>query len=539
MAEIHDLEIVDASNTARFPENMRVNAVNNQARALEGMLARGLKDVIDGSVTTAGTPTAYTVASNRTLSAYYDGMTITVQWNATCGATPTVNVDSIGAKNLYFPGGAQVTTGDLLIGARSMIQYDGTNFQVLTGSSIDTDASLTAHEADTTTHGVSGAIVGISDSQTLTNKTIVAANNTITTAASGNLTSTELNAALAELQTDVDTKTTLAAAQAATAADVVSTNADVVTTNADAATTTQDAIDTAADVVSTNADVILTNADVVSTNADVVTTAAAVVQAQAAAYGWTTVTDITAATTNLEVTDARKYYILDATSNTIDINLPAIGSDEGVLFAFEVKNVDNAITIVRDGTDYINGANGNYSGLTAVGDIIYVTSDDNSPDNWLIVFVSRVPTATTTTEGKVELATAAELTTGTDAGRAITPDAFTNATNIVTPAHVAGAENAQTLTTYTFVLGDAFKQSTFSNASAVAVTLPLNSSVAFADADRLDLVNLGAGTVTFTAASGVTINGTDGGAFSLEQWKGATLLKTGTDAWAAPNQTVA
>ncbi len=324
-----------------------------------------------------------------------------------------------------------------------------------------------------------------------------------------------------------------------TNADVVLTNADVVSTNADAASTAADVVSTGNDVTATNADVVSTNADVVSTNADVVTTAAAVVQAQAAAYGWTTVTDITAATTNLETTDARKYYILDATSNTIAINLPAIGTDEGILYAFEVKNVDNAITIVRDGTDYINGANGNYSGLVNVGDIIYVTSDDNSPDNWLIVFVSRVPTATTTTEGKVELATAAELTTGTDAGRAITPDAFTNATNIVTPAHVAGAENAQTGTTYAFVLGDAFKQSTFSNASAVAVTLPLNSSVAFADADRLDLVNLGAGTVTFTAASGVTINGTDGGAFSLAQWKGATLLKTGTDAWAAPNQTVA
>lgn len=71
-------------------------------------------------------------------------------------------------------------------------------------NSVATD--LSAHIADTTTHGVTGAIVGISDTQTLTNKTIVAASNTITTAASGNLTSTELNNALAELQTDIDTR---------------------------------------------------------------------------------------------------------------------------------------------------------------------------------------------------------------------------------------------------------------------------------------------------------------------------------------------
>mgnify|MGYP003632513597 CR=1 FL=1 len=295
MAEIQDLEIVDASNTDRFPENMRVNAVNNSARALEGMLARGLKDNIDGAVTTAGTTTAYTVASNRTLSAYYDGMTITVQWNATCGATPTVNVDGIGAKSLYWPGGNQVTTGDLLISARSIIQYDGTNFQVLTGSTIDTDNALSVHMADSSSHGITSNIVGETESQTLTNKTIVAASNTITTAATGNLTSTDLNAALAELQTDIDTRTTAAQAAVAAAADVALTHADViltnsnvvltdasvVTTTADKAVTTQDAIDTAADVVLSNANVILTNSDVILTNSNVVLTNADVVSTAA------------------------------------------------------------------------------------------------------------------------------------------------------------------------------------------------------------------------------------------------------------------
>jgi hypothetical protein len=67
-----------------------------------------------------------------------------------------------------------------------------------------TGSELTTHEADTSTHGV-GTVVGTSEAQTLTNKTIVAASNTITTASAGNLAATTLNAALAELQEDFDT----------------------------------------------------------------------------------------------------------------------------------------------------------------------------------------------------------------------------------------------------------------------------------------------------------------------------------------------
>jgi hypothetical protein len=93
---------------------------------------------------------------------------------------------------------------------------------------IDTiNAALTPHLADTSTHGVTGDIVGTTDSQALTNKTIVAASNTITTAASGNLTATELNTALAELQADIDGR--------ATPADVAVVQSDIDTHESDTA----------------------------------------------------------------------------------------------------------------------------------------------------------------------------------------------------------------------------------------------------------------------------------------------------------------
>ena len=121
--------------------------------------------------------------------------------------------------------------------------------------------------------------------------------------------------------------------------------------------------------------------------------------AQAAAQGWGAVTTITGATTNLEVADARDYYILDASSNTVTINLPAIGSSDGLLFGFQVHNVDNAISIVRDGSDRINGSAGNYAGLVAVGQVIHFIADNASPDNWLATIVSQSSDATTSAKG--------------------------------------------------------------------------------------------------------------------------------------------
>ena len=93
---------------------------------------------------------------------------------------------------------------------------------------------------------------------------------------------------------------------------------------------------------------------------------------------------------------------------------------------------------------------------------------------------------------------------------------------------LAMTQNAQTGTSYTFVAADFTRLVTLSNASAVAVTLPLESSVAWPTGTQLRLLNQGAGTVTVAGAVGVTINGTP---LTLAQYKGANLIKTGTNTW--------
>lgn len=88
--------------------------------------------------------------------------------------------------------------------------------------------------------------------------------------------------------------------------------------------------------------------------------------------------------------------------------------------------------------------------------------------------------------------------------------------------------NPQTGTTYTLVLTDQGGVVTTSNASAVTVTIPPNSSVAFATGTIIDFVNLGAGALTIAAGSGVTVNGT---ITALAQYGFTSLIKTATNTW--------
>lgn len=90
--------------------------------------------------------------------------------------------------------------------------------------------------------------------------------------------------------------------------------------------------------------------------------------------------------------------------------------------------------------------------------------------------------------------------------------------------------NTQTGTTYTLVLTDAGKLVTLSNASAITMTVPPNSSVAFPIGTQVILSQLGAGQVTVAAGAGVTIR-TPETLLLADQYSTAALIKIGTDEW--------
>jgi C4-dicarboxylate-specific signal transduction histidine kinase len=93
------------------------------------------------------------------------------------------------------------------------------------------------------------------------------------------------------------------------------------------------------------------------------------------------------------------------------------------------------------------------------------------------------------------------------------------------------AINAQTGTTYTTVLTDDGKLITCSNASAIRVTIPPNSSVAYGIGTQINFAQLGAGTVTITAGAGVTLNSAGAKLKTDAQYAVATCVKTDTNTW--------
>ena len=93
------------------------------------------------------------------------------------------------------------------------------------------------------------------------------------------------------------------------------------------------------------------------------------------------------------------------------------------------------------------------------------------------------------------------------------------------------AINAQTGTTYTFVLADAGKLVTSSNGSAQTITVPPNSGVAFAIGTQIIVQNIGSANATLATAGTPTLNSKDANLEIDGQFAAATLIKTATDAW--------
>ena len=97
--------------------------------------------------------------------------------------------------------------------------------------------------------------------------------------------------------------------------------------------------------------------------------------------------------------------------------------------------------------------------------------------------------------------------------------------------------NAQTGTTYTFVLTDSNNTLvTASNASAQTYSIPTNASVAYPIGAQINIIAIGAGQVTINAVTSGTTTVLSNGATAASpklrvQYSSASCVKVATDTW--------
>jgi hypothetical protein len=212
-------------------------------------------------------------------------------------------------------------------------------------------------------------------------------------------------------------------------------------------------------------------------------------------------------------------------------------ANEEIVFITGASTDTFTIVRARAGTSAVSHSSGATIKHVLTSDDLNAFKGSISPVNSMGFAGS---TSGTTTVQATAIAGTTTLTlpaaTDTLVGRNTT-DTLTNKT-LTTPTINDARQNltlnAQTGTTYTLVLTDNGRLVTLSNASAIAVTVPLNSSVAYATGAIVNIQQIGTGAVTIQGASGVTITSTGATAtapVTRAQYSAASIIKTGTDSW--------
>ena len=92
----------------------------------------------------------------------------------------------------------------------------------------------------------------------------------------------------------------------------------------------------------------------------------------------------------------------------------------------------------------------------------------------------------------------------------------------------------ETTTERTLALTDAGTFISAENVGGTEVTIPTNATVAFTQGTEIDFIQKTAGTLTLTAAAGVTLNGAVAGSVAVTaQWGGVTIKLIADDEWIA------
>lgn len=120
-----------ADSTINWAEGQAPSTVNDSARAMMAAAKKFYNDISGNGVTT-GTLSAFVYATHQVFSslAFLDNALIAVKFHLTNGASPTINIDGLGAKALVSTASTPIVAGSLVIGRIYMLVYKAADDQV-------------------------------------------------------------------------------------------------------------------------------------------------------------------------------------------------------------------------------------------------------------------------------------------------------------------------------------------------------------------------------------------------------------------------
>ena len=149
-----------ADSAVNWAEGQAPSSVNDSGRGMMASVAKW-RDDISGTITTGGTSTAYTATTNQSFAtaAAMSGALLCIIPHATSGATPTLAVDGLTARQINQSTGVAVATGALIVGTPYLVTYihASTEFILVGRSSVFTTLSATGNATVGGTLGVTGA----------------------------------------------------------------------------------------------------------------------------------------------------------------------------------------------------------------------------------------------------------------------------------------------------------------------------------------------------------------------------------------------
>ena len=115
-----------ADSDINWAEGQAPSTVNNSARAVMQGVANW-RDDTGGQLTLAGGTTVYTLTTNSINTALADGLRVHAVVNAANTGASTLNVDTLGAKNIYkatTAGVVVLTANDMVVDHHAIFEYD-------------------------------------------------------------------------------------------------------------------------------------------------------------------------------------------------------------------------------------------------------------------------------------------------------------------------------------------------------------------------------------------------------------------------------